>query len=159
MRDRLDAARRLARSLSVTPNEGARHGLEINKDGIRRSAYELLAHADMDVARLAAIWPELGSLDAKTVESLETEARYSVYLDRQAADVVQLRREENSMIPSELDFDGVPGLSNELKQKMRERRPRSVADAQRMEGMTPAALAVIVSFVRHAESGLRKGAA
>ncbi|RVA71204.1 tRNA uridine-5-carboxymethylaminomethyl(34) synthesis enzyme MnmG, partial [Mesorhizobium sp. M7A.F.Ca.CA.001.08.2.1] len=88
-------------------------------------------------------------------ERLETEAKYSVYLDRQKTDVAQIRHEESRLIPETVDFAGVPGLSNELKQKMQARRPRSIADAQRMEGMTPAALAIIVAHVRHAESAQR----
>ncbi|MGO4640851.1 tRNA uridine-5-carboxymethylaminomethyl(34) synthesis enzyme MnmG [Mesorhizobium sp. 2RAF45] len=149
---RLDAARELARSVAMTPNEAARHGLEINRDGVRRSAYELLAYPDVDVAWLARVEPKFAAIDAKTAERLETEAKYSVYLDRQKSDVAQIRHEESRLIPETVDFAGVPGLSNELKQKMQARRPRSIADAQRMEGMTPAALAIIVAHVRHHES-------
>ncbi|GLQ82468.1 tRNA uridine 5-carboxymethylaminomethyl modification enzyme MnmG [Mesorhizobium huakuii] len=152
---RLDAARELARSVAMTPNEAARHGLEINRDGVRRSAYELLAYPDVDVAWLAGVEPGFAAIDAKTAERLETEAKYSVYLDRQKSDVAQIRHEESRLIPETVDFAGVPGLSNELKQKMQARRPRSIADAQRMEGMTPAALAIIVAHVRHYESAQR----
>jgi tRNA uridine 5-carboxymethylaminomethyl modification enzyme len=149
---RLDAARELARSVAMTPNEAARHGLEINRDGVRRSGYELLAYPDVDVAWLARVEPKFAAIDAKTAERLETEAKYTVYLDRQKSDVAQIRHEENRLIPETVDFAGVPGLSNELKQKMQARRPRSIADAQRMEGMTPAALAIIVAHVRQYES-------
>ncbi|UVK42657.1 tRNA uridine-5-carboxymethylaminomethyl(34) synthesis enzyme MnmG [Mesorhizobium sp. AR07] len=152
---RLDEARQLAVSLTMTPNEAARHGLEINRDGVRRSAYELLVYPGVDVAWLASVDPRFGEIDAKTAERLETEAKYSVYLDRQKTDVAQIRHEESRLIPEMVDFAGVPGLSNELKQKMQARRPRSIADAQRMEGMTPAALAIIVAHVRHAESAQR----
>ncbi|UDL87410.1 tRNA uridine-5-carboxymethylaminomethyl(34) synthesis enzyme MnmG [Mesorhizobium sp. PAMC28654] len=152
----LARARDLAVGISRTPNEVARHGLEINKDGVRRSAYELLAYPGVDVAWLARVAPEFGAMDAKTAERLETEAKYSVYLDRQKADVAQIRHEECRLIPEELEFSDVPGLSNELKQKMRVRRPRSIADAQRMEGMTPAALAIIVAHVRNTESSARR---
>ncbi|TSE05898.1 tRNA uridine-5-carboxymethylaminomethyl(34) synthesis enzyme MnmG [Mesorhizobium intechi] len=152
---RLDAARELARSVAMTPNEAARHGLEINRDGVRRSGYELLAYPEVDVAWLAGIEPRFAAIDAKTAERLETEAKYSVYLNRQKSDVAQIRHEERRLIPETVDFAGVPGLSNELKQKMQARRPRSIADAQRMEGMTPAALAIIVAHVRHHESAQR----
>ncbi|MER9940271.1 tRNA uridine-5-carboxymethylaminomethyl(34) synthesis enzyme MnmG [Mesorhizobium sp. M0088] len=151
----LDEARELAKSLTLTPNEAARHGLEINRDGVRRSGYELLSYPDVDVAWLARVDSRFADIDAKTAERLETEARYSVYLDRQKTDVAQIRHEESRLIPETVDFAGVPGLSNELKQKMQARRPRSIADAQRMEGMTPAALAIIVAHVRHAESAQR----
>ncbi|MGX5831575.1 tRNA uridine-5-carboxymethylaminomethyl(34) synthesis enzyme MnmG [Mesorhizobium sp. 43Arga] len=152
---RLDAARELARSVAMTPNEAARHGLEINRDGVRRSGYELLAYPDVDVAWLARIEPRFAAIDVKTAERLETEVKYSVYLDRQKSDVAQIRHEESRLIPETVDFAGVPGLSNELKQKMQARRPRSIADAQRMEGMTPAALAIIVAHVRHYENAQR----
>ncbi|AEH85395.1 tRNA uridine-5-carboxymethylaminomethyl(34) synthesis enzyme MnmG [Mesorhizobium opportunistum] len=152
---RLDEARALATALTMTPNEAARHGLEINRDGVRRSGYELLAYPDVDVAWLARVEPGFGAVDAKTAERLETEAKYSVYLDRQKTDVAQIRHEESRLIPETVDFAGVPGLSNELKQKMQARRPRSIADAQRMEGMTPAALAIIVAHVRHHEAAQR----
>ncbi|MER8809307.1 tRNA uridine-5-carboxymethylaminomethyl(34) synthesis enzyme MnmG [Mesorhizobium australicum] len=149
---RLDDARRMALSLTMTPNEAARHGLEINHDGVRRSGFELLAYPGVGVAWLAGVDPKFHDVDAKTAERLETEAKYSVYLDRQSTDVAQIRREESRLIPDTVDFAGVPGLSNELKQKMQARRPRSIAEAQRMEGMTPAALAIIVAHVRHWES-------
>ncbi|QND67796.1 tRNA uridine-5-carboxymethylaminomethyl(34) synthesis enzyme MnmG [Mesorhizobium loti] len=151
----LDEARDVAKSLTLTPNEAARHGLEINRDGVRRSGYELLSYPDVDVAWLARVDSRFADIDDKTAERLETEAKYSVYLDRQKTDVAQIRHEESRLIPETVDFAGVPGLSNELKQKMQARRPRSIADAQRMEGMTPAALAIIVAHVRHAESAQR----
>ncbi|MBN9551305.1 MAG: tRNA uridine-5-carboxymethylaminomethyl(34) synthesis enzyme MnmG, partial [Alphaproteobacteria bacterium] len=90
---------------------------------------------------------------------LETEAKYYVYLDRQQADAAQIRHEESRLIPDSIDFSDVPGLSNELKQKMKARQPRSIADAQRMEGMTPAALAIIVAHVRNAELAARRDVA
>ena len=159
IREKLDKAREIAKALTVTPNEAVRAGLEVNRDGARRTAYELLTYPGVDVARLTVIWAELEALDNRTVDALETEARYSVYLDRQKADVAQLRREEMRLIPKDLDFSGVPGLSNELKQKMRDRRPRSIADAQRIDGMTPAALAIIVAHIRHFEDVDSRGAA
>lgn len=155
----LDEARELARATTMTPNEAARHGLEVNRDGVRRSAYELLAYPGVDIAWLTRVAPAFGGIDTKTAERLETEAKYSVYLDRQQADVAQIRHEESRLIPASVDFADVPGLSNELKQKMRARQPRSIADAQRMEGMTPAALAIIVAHVRNAESAAQRAVA
>ncbi len=158
MQERVAQARALALDTKLTPNEAARHGLEINRDGVRRSAYDLLAHPEVDVAWLVRVDPRFGELDAKTAEALETEAKYAVYLDRQRADVEQIRREEGRLIPDELDFAQVAGLSNELKQKMCERRPRSIADAQRLDGMTPAALALIAAHVRNHEGRASKQA-
>lgn len=157
--ERLDQARQMAKSIEITPNEARKHGLQVNMDGVRRTAYDLLSYPEISFERLAKVWPQFNQLDARSAEALEIEARYAVYLDRQKADAVQIRREEERLIPQDLSFNSVPGLSNELKQKLRDRRPRSVADAQRIDGMTPAALAIIVAHVRHAETALRKGAA
>ncbi|KQZ28898.1 tRNA uridine 5-carboxymethylaminomethyl modification protein [Mesorhizobium sp. Root552] len=155
----LDQARELARGVMLTPSEAGRYGLEINKDGIRRSAYELLAYAGIDVAWLTQVHPGFASIDKKTAEALETESKYAVYLDRQRLDVERMRHEEARLIPADIDFSQVPGLSNELKQKMKQRTPRSIAEAQRVDGMTPAALAIIVAHVRNSESSAQKGAA
>lgn len=158
LQGRFHKAKNLALQTILTPNEALRHGLAINQDGVRRSAYELLSHPDVSVEWLSRIDPQFDAIDAKTAEALETEAKYAVYLDRQRADVEQLRHEEARLIPDGLDFSMIPGLSNELRQKMRDRRPHSVAEAKRMEGMTPAALALVIAHVRNAEIR-RKGAA
>lgn len=155
----LESARGLAKGVTVTPSQAARLGLAINKDGVRRSAYELLSYPDVDVAWLERIDPAFMQIDRKTAEKLETEAKYSVYLDRQRSDVEHIRHEESRLIPPDFEFSRLSGLSNELKQKLAERRPRSVADAQRMEGMTPAALALVIAHLSHRTSGQRKGVA
>jgi tRNA uridine 5-carboxymethylaminomethyl modification enzyme len=154
----LSAARATAKELSITPNEARKFGLELNQDGQRRTVYDLLSYPDIDMTRLVPVWPQLGEISSSTAERLETEARYSVYLDRQLADVAVLRREESREIPDDVDFNLVPGLSRELQQKLAQRRPRSLAEAQRMEGMTPAALAIIISTLQqHARA--ERGAA
>lgn len=154
----LEQARDLARSLSVTPNHASAFGLNLNKDGQRRTAYDLLSYPDMNLQGLLAIWPQLGDIGDKVGERLETEARYAVYLDRQQADVAILKREEARAIPESLDFTALPGLSNELKHKLVNRRPLSLAEAQRIDGMTPAALAIIISAIHQEQRG-RRGAA
>lgn len=146
----LEAARTLARSLSLTPNEGERHGLSVNKDGQRRSAFDLLAYPDIDMARLAAIWPELSALPPAVAEQVEIDAKYAVYLERQQADIHMLRRDEALALPDDLAYGALPGLSNELKQKLARVRPRTVGQAGRMEGMTPAALALLATHARRA---------
>lgn len=148
-RGQLEQARALAQSLTVSPSEARKAGIETSQDGVRRSAYQLLSHADVDVKRLALVWSELNSIDARTAERLETEARYAVYLDRQKADFAIVRREEARVLPDDLDVSSLPGLSNELKQKITMRRPRSIAEAQRIDGMTPAAIALLIAHVRN----------
>ncbi|WP_163270720.1 tRNA uridine-5-carboxymethylaminomethyl(34) synthesis enzyme MnmG [Chelativorans alearense] len=145
-------ARALAQARDLTPNEATRHGIPLNHDGIRRSAYDLLSYPDVTLGRLAQIWPELGDIPPKTAERLETEARYAVYLERQAADAERLRQDESKAIPSDADFSSVPGLSNELKDKLRRLKPRTLAEAQRIDGMTPAALALILMALRQGEA-------
>ncbi|WP_269933165.1 tRNA uridine-5-carboxymethylaminomethyl(34) synthesis enzyme MnmG [Aminobacter sp. HY435] len=157
MQSKIDAAREMTKGQSLSPNEARRHGIEVNLDGIKRSLYELLAYPDVTLADLAKVEPRLQFIDRKTAEALETESKYAVYLDRQKSDAALMLKEEERVIPETLDFESVPGLSNELRQKMRQRRPRSLAEAQRIDGMTPAALAIILAHVRNAE--VRKGAA
>ena len=156
---RLCNARELAKATSVTPSEAARLGLSITRDGVRRSAYELLSYPEVDVAWLARLTPAFQQIDRKTAEKIETEAKYSVYLDRQKADAEHIRREEGRLIPESFEFGALPGLSNELKQKLSLRRPRSIADAQKMEGMTPAALALVIAHLSRFAETERKGAA
>jgi tRNA uridine 5-carboxymethylaminomethyl modification enzyme len=155
----LDKARVLARSIALTPQEAGRRGLIINQDGVRRSGYELLSYENVDIAWLATLDPAFHHIDRKIAEALEIEAKYAVYMERQKVDVARIQAEESRVIPSDLDFEAVPGLSNELRQKMKRKQPRSVAEAQRIEGMTPAALAVIVAHIRAHEIMIRKGAA
>ncbi|MBB6465940.1 tRNA uridine 5-carboxymethylaminomethyl modification enzyme [Aminobacter lissarensis] len=159
MTSRVEAAREMTQSLRLSPNEARRHGLEVNHDGVKRSLYELLAYPNIEFKQLVKILPELASVDGKTAEAIETEAKYAVYLDRQKADAALMLKEEERVIPEALDFESVPGLSNELQQKMQMRRPRSLAEAQRIEGMTPAALAIILAHVRNSEAQSRRGAA
>ena len=146
----LARARDLLRVLVLTPTEARRHGLEVNADGVRRSAYDLLSRPEVSLSRLRLIWPELHEIDASIVEPLETEARYAVYLDRQGSDIARVRREEGSPIPAHLDFSSLAGLSKELRQKLAARRPSTIAEAQRIDGMTPAALALLAAQVRQA---------
>ncbi|MBT9290858.1 tRNA uridine-5-carboxymethylaminomethyl(34) synthesis enzyme MnmG [Hyphomicrobiaceae bacterium 22] len=152
-RDRLaalDAARGLARALTLTPSEAARHGIAVNQDGVRRSAFDLLAYPDVTVARLAAVWPEFGTIAPAIAEQLEIDAAYAVYLDRQRADIEALRRDEAVVIPDGFAYEGLAGLSNECRQRLVEARPTTLARAARIEGVTPAALTLILAHVRKA---------
>jgi len=144
------AARHELEAATLTPAEAARHGLNVNQDGRRRSAWQLLAQSDLglDRPRLLSIWPKLETITPATFGRVKIEAAYDVYLERQRRDQERLRRDEAHEIPATLDFSAIPGLSNELKQKLAERRPASVADAERIDGMTPAALALILVATR-----------
>src|SRR5262249_43033862 len=144
----LEAARALARSVSLTPTEAERHGLALNRDGQRRSAFDLLAYPKLRRADLARIWPALGTLAPEIGVQLEIDAKYAVYLERQAADVAAYQRDESLVLPDDLDFAQVSGLSNEMKQKFAAARPRTVGQAGRLDGVTPAALTLLAAHVR-----------
>jgi len=136
----------------LTPNEARALGLNVNLDGKRRSAYELLSHPAHDFDTMTRIWPDLRTVSRRTAEAIDIEASYSVYMDRQDADIAEVRREEAKLIPEGLDYFGLPGLSIELKQKLSRAKPASIAQASRLEGMTPAAVSLLLLAVRrHAE--------
>lgn len=138
-------------SVSLTPNEASRYGLNINKDGQRRTAFDLLSYSEVSLDRLSSIWPEIVEIPVKVREALETEAQYSVYMERQSADIAVVRREEERLIPDSFDYLLLPGLSNELKQKLGRVRPRNLAQLQQVDGMTPAAALLILGHIRRAD--------
>ncbi|WP_020173986.1 tRNA uridine-5-carboxymethylaminomethyl(34) synthesis enzyme MnmG [Methyloferula stellata] len=144
----LDAARKQLDGLSLSPNEAARQGLRLNQDGIRRTAFELLSFPDIDAQALQRVWPELGAIDAKTMVQIEIDAKYAVYLDRQAEDIAAFRRDESLAIPMDLDYRRLPGLSNEVRARLEAVRPGTMGQAGRIEGITPAALTLLASQVR-----------
>src|SRR5215467_5764703 len=146
----LAAATEFARSVSLTPNEAERHGLILNRDGQRRTAFELLSFPSIGIETLRSIWPRLGDSSAKIRQQLEIDAKYHVYLSRQAADIEAFRRDESLELPDGLDYVGVKGLSNEASQKLSAVKPRTIGQAGRIDGMTPAALTLLVAHVRSA---------
>ena len=143
----LDAAKTLAKALTITPNEAARYGLALNRDGHRRSAFELLAYPEIEWPALRGIWPELSAIDASIAVHLEIDAKYDVYLKRQTADVDAFRRDEG-LVLSDIDYADVPGLSNEARSKLEAARPRTVGQAGRLDGLTPAALGILAAYLR-----------
>src|SRR6476620_7347343 len=122
----LKAAREFAVSVTVTPSEARRHGLALNQDGQRRTAFELLSYPTVGMAQLAVIWPQLSALPPKIAEQLEIDAKYDVYLSRQAADIAAYRRDESLELPPDIDYGQLRGLSNEVTQKLQTLRPRTV---------------------------------
>jgi tRNA uridine 5-carboxymethylaminomethyl modification enzyme len=147
-RDRLEHARALLRNVTATPPVLEAHGLAVNQDGVRRSAFELAAQARFPISALARMWPELARIPAELVPRLEADAKYAVYLDRQAEDVARYRREDAMLIPDDLDYARISGLSTELREKFAAVRPKSLGQAGRIEGMTPAALALVAAHAR-----------
>jgi tRNA uridine 5-carboxymethylaminomethyl modification enzyme len=156
--DRLVEARSLLDGLSLTPSQAGKHGLEINKDGLRRTAFDLLGLPGKSIAILSTIWPELAGIDPKTAADVETDALYAVYLERQARDIESARRDELLTIPQTLDYRDLPGLSAEIRGRLEVVRPQTLAQAQRIEGMTPAAMTLLASKLRQTDQGARRGA-
>lgn len=153
-----DAGREMLRSLTLTPTEARRAGLKLNLDGQRRSAYELLSYPEYNIERLQGVWPQLSNIEVKVGNSLEIEATYSVYMQRQSADIAEVRRDEDRAIPDDFDFEIMSGLSNELKQKLKTFRPSNVAQAAKLDGMTPAALSLLLVHLRRNKSDILQSA-
>jgi tRNA uridine 5-carboxymethylaminomethyl modification enzyme len=149
---RLAEAEALLRSLTLTPDQAAKHGLSINRDGRCRSAFDLLAYPEIELSRIAEIWPEIRKIDVRIAEQIAIDARYSVYVKRQELDIASFRKDEAISIPADFVFAALPGLSTELRQKLERHRPASLGQAARLEGMTPAALMLLLAH-------LKKGAA
>jgi tRNA uridine 5-carboxymethylaminomethyl modification enzyme len=145
-------ARELLEHCVATPAWLAAQGISINQDGVRRNAFALAAYPTIGLEDLARIWPELAGIPPGIARRLEADAKYSVYLDRQNEDAARFRRDESIELPSDLDYDGISGLSNELREKFLRVRPGSVGQASRIEGMTPAALALVAAHARRPRS-------
>ena len=148
---RLAVSRETAARLTLTPNEAAKHGLVIRQDGVRRSAQTLLALPQVEFRHLATIWPELQDFTPDVVEQLEIDAQYAGYLDRQDADILAFRRDESRILPLDLDYRAVIGLSNEVRQKLEAIRPATLGQASRIEGVTSAALTLVLAYVKGAK--------
>jgi tRNA uridine 5-carboxymethylaminomethyl modification enzyme len=141
-------ARDFARSVAVTPGEAGRHGFALNRDGQRRTAFDLLSYPNFGIADVARIWPRFYEFSPAVAEQLEIDAKYAVYLERQAADVAAYRRDESLVLPEELDYASVIGLSNEARSKLSAIRPRTLGHAGRIDGITPVALTLLAAYVR-----------
>ncbi len=144
----LNRAVDLAQSLNKTPNELASLGLKINQDGVRRNVFDILRYQEMNMARVAEIWPELAGLSPDIAEQIEIIGLYSGYMDRQETDIRAFRADESLIIPEDIDFRSIGGLSNEICAKLEEVRPTTLGAAARISGVTPAALTALLGFVR-----------
>jgi tRNA uridine 5-carboxymethylaminomethyl modification enzyme len=144
----LDEARAQLASLAITPNEAEKHGISLNKDGQRRTAFELLSYPNLGIAEVSRMWPQLLEVKPKIAAQLEIDAKYAVYLDRQTADIEAYRRDESFALPEQFDYAALPGLSHEIRQKLQALKPRTIGQAGRIDGITPAALTLLVAHVK-----------
>jgi tRNA uridine 5-carboxymethylaminomethyl modification enzyme len=140
-------------ALTASPSEMSSAGLDINQDGRRRSAREILSYPEKSWPDIVRVWPELQGEDPKIASAVEIDCLYHVYLERQLADVAGVKAEEDRVIPAGFDYSSLAGLSNELKSKLAAQRPLNVAQASRLEGMTPAAVALLVAHLRKGTVG------
>lgn len=148
----LTAAKTMLAGKSITPSQAGKYDIKVKQDGVRRSAMDLLAFRDIDLSVLSNIWPEIKSLDNDTCLQVERDAIYENLITRQNNDVQAMRRDEKLRIPDSFSYIGIPGLSNELQQKLSKAQPATLAQAGRIDGMTPAALTLLLGKIKLAEA-------
>ena len=137
-----------AKEINLTPNEGQAKGFKINQDGVRRRLFDILSFPDVTIDTIKEHWPEFNDYDVELQEQLEIDAKYAVYIERQKADVVALKRDEAMKLPFDLAFGEIAGLSNEVVQKLDAVQPETIAQAARIDGVTPAALSLLLAFIK-----------
>jgi tRNA uridine 5-carboxymethylaminomethyl modification enzyme len=145
---RLAEGRALALACALTPSQAAKHGIAVRQDGVRRTAIDLVTLPDLSWSILTAIWPQLSAIKPDVVEQLEIDARYSGYLERQEADILAFRRDEGLALPDGLDYGAISGLSTECRVKLSAIQPQTLGQAARIDGITPAALTLVLAHVR-----------
>lgn len=137
--------------LAVTPKDARAAGIEVNADGIKRSAFELLARPDVVFEDLLRLWPHLSQATGRARIQAETDAKYAVYLERQQASVIDYKERLKALLPADIDYAAIPGLSNEIRNRLTAARPLSLEHAYNIEGITPAAMTLLASYARRAE--------
>ncbi len=144
------------KSLKLSPNQAEKVNIKIAKDGIKRSAFDLLSRPGVNLKKLRSIWPKLPKVPLKIDEQIEISAHYSGYLDKQEADIRAFRRDEKLVIPENIDYSKLSGLSNEVKSKFKLIRPRTLGQALRIDGITPAAVYILLSHVKKTYRSLKR---
>jgi tRNA uridine 5-carboxymethylaminomethyl modification enzyme len=144
----LEALTGKLQSLDLSPSDAAKYGLKLNRDGVRRAAFGILSYPDVSFDDLIRVWPELSQFGVKIREQVEIDAKYAVYLERQSSAVNALKRDEAVRLGPHIDYDSVVGLSNEVRAKLKAGMPESLGHAARIEGITPAALTLILAWLR-----------
>jgi len=144
----VEEGRALARRLGGTPSALQKAGIKVNQDGVWRSVFDILGYRTVSWDSLVALWPELGALAPSVAEQVRIDAQYAGYIERQESDVAAYRRDEALEIPEELDYAAISGLSNEVREKLMKVAPRTIGQAARIDGVTPAAVILLLRHVR-----------
>ena len=135
-------------TFNISPSKAEKHAINIAKDGIFRSAEEILTYKGVDMSKVREIWPEIANYGSEIDEQIEINSHYRGYLKKQKADILAFKRDENLAIPDNLDYDQFSGLSNEVKAKFKQIRPKTMGQALRIDGITPAAVYILLSHVK-----------
>ena len=134
--------------LTITPSKVLKYGINIAKDGVNRSASKVLAQKSVNMSKIREIWPEISYVSREIDEQLEIKSHYRGYLKKQNADILAFKRDENLIIPDSIDYDSFSGLSNEVKSKFKKIRPKTMGQALRIDGITPAAVYILLSHLK-----------
>ena len=135
-------------NLNISPSKADKFGIKIAKDGVFRSAEEILTQKSVDMTKIRNIWPEITDYGYEIDEQIETNSHYRGYLKKQKADILAFKRDENLLIPDNIDYDQFSGLSNEVKAKFKQIKPKTMGQALRIDGITPAAVYILMSHVK-----------
>ena len=135
-------------NLNVSPSEIQKYGIKIAKDGVLRSSNEILTQKGVDMIKIREIWTDIPRFDKEIDEQIEIDAHYRGYLKKQKADILAFKRDENMIIPDKIDYDSLSGLSSEVKMKFKKIKPKTMGQALRIDGITPAAVYILLSHVK-----------
>ena len=144
------------KSLKISPNEAQKFNIKIAKDGVKRSAFEILSREGVTFKKLRSIWSKIPKATAEEEEQIEISAHYSGYLEKQEADIIAFRKDENLIIPDTIDYSRLSGLSNEVKSKFKLIKPKTLGQALRIDGITPAAAYILLSHVKKGSKKLKR---
>ena len=136
------------KNLTISPSKAELFNIKIAKDGVLRSSEEVLSRSEVKMSKIREIWPEVPYFNKEIDEQIEINAHYKGYLKKQDADILAFKRDENSTIPENVDYDSLSGLSNEINSKFKEIRPKTLGQALRIDGVTPAAAYILLSHVK-----------
>ena len=150
--ERLVAARSAMQSASFTPREIQAAGIKINQDGNRRSVFDILSYPDISIDDVVALWPPINAISPEIAEQVSIDALYVHYIERQSRDQLAIKKDEAHLISEDFNYDSMSGLSNELKAKLKDRRPTNLSQAAKVDGMTPAALMLILAKLKQKNS-------